>query len=68
MAMLGHSVLIGREGEVGTFPSLKFPITLRKITDFDYRETPSFVLESKPKNGCRSRKFSIHDPQISLFY
>ena len=46
----------------------KFPITLRKITDFDYRETPSFVSESKPKNVCRSCNISIHDPQISLFH
>ena len=55
MAMFGHPDRIGGGGISGDIFSLKFPITLREITDVDYRETPSFVSESKPKNGCRSR-------------
>ena len=67
MAMLGHSVRIGREGEVGTFPSLKFPITLRKITDFDYRETPHLYRKVNLKTLVDRALFDTGSPDFSFY-
>ena len=54
------------EGGMGTFPSLKFPIT-RKITDFDYRETPHLYRKVNLKTLVDRALFDTGSPYFSFY-